>query len=212
VGGIAKVEAFLDDYAYLIQALIHLHEITGNCDYLLEAKNITEYVNKSFSENDTSFYYFTDVKQKDIIVRKKEVYDGAVPSGNAIMAQNLLHLGLLFCKDDWYKRSQEMIESLGKAIIRYPTSFGIWASVLQQHVVGTKELVIVGKLDSAALEQLLGNYLPNKILLIAHSDIKNFQLTKGREIVDKTAFYLCEKQTCKPVVYSLQQFLTLIFQ
>ncbi len=211
-GGIAKVGAFLDDYAYLIQAFIHLHEITGNCDYLLEAKRITEYTNNHFSEKDTSFYYFTNTKQNDIIVRKKEVYDGAIPSGNAVMAKNLLHLGLLFCRDDWYKRSREMIESLGKAIIRYPTSFGIWANVLQQHVVGTKEITIVGKLDTEDLKQLLSKYLPNKILLIADADNTNFELSKGKKIVDKTGFYLCEKQTCKPVVFSVQQFLTLIFQ
>ena len=84
--GIAKYPAFLDDYAYLAEAYIQLQEVTGKADYLLSAKKIVDKVILDFSDEETDFFWFTGSEQKDVIVRKKEVYDGAVPSGNAVMA------------------------------------------------------------------------------------------------------------------------------
>ncbi len=101
---VARYPAFLDDYAYLIQALIHLQEITGNAEYLYKAKSLTEWVIEQFSEEDTGYFFYTNKGQQDVIVRKKEVYDGAVPSGNAIMAFNLQYLGVVF---DMYRLEGE---------------------------------------------------------------------------------------------------------
>jgi len=86
---IAKQPAFLDDYAFLIQALIQLQEVTGNTDYLEKASLLTEHVIGYFSDTASEFFFYTNKDQEDVIIRKKEVYDGAQPSGNAIMADNL---------------------------------------------------------------------------------------------------------------------------
>ena len=141
---IAKIPAFLDDYAYLIHAMIGLQEITGNQDYLTKAKNITQYVVNNFSENNI-FFYYTHKQQTDVIVRKKEVYDGATPSGNGIMALNLQYLGIVFNESSWIERADQMVATLSNAIIKYPTSFGIWSSFLQQKANGIKEIVLTGK-------------------------------------------------------------------
>ena len=103
----AKYPAFLDDYAFLIQALIHLQEITADTKWLIKAKELTEFVIDNFSEEETGFFFYTNAGQKDVIVRKKEVYDGAVPSGNSVMAYNLYQLGILFDKKEWKERSLE---------------------------------------------------------------------------------------------------------
>ena len=141
---IAKYPAFLDDYAFLIQALIHLQEITADPVWLLKAKKIAEFVIENFTEQETGFFFFTNAGQKDVIIRKKEVYDGAVPSGNSIMAYNLHHLSILFDKKEWKDRSEKMIASLEQAIIRYPTSFGTWACLLQEKKNGTDEIIMTG--------------------------------------------------------------------
>jgi len=80
----AKYPAFLDDYAYLIRALIDLQEISADHAWLQKAKAIVEYAIGHFSEEDTGFFFYTAAGQKDVILRKKEVYDGALPSGNSI--------------------------------------------------------------------------------------------------------------------------------
>ena len=128
--GIAKFPAFLEDYAFLIQALLHLQEVTGDTKWIIKAKEITEFVIENFSDEETPFFFYTPAGQQDVIIRKKEVYDGAVPSGNSVMAYNLYHLSILCDKREWGKRSLDMILSLNTAIIRYPTSFGNWACLL----------------------------------------------------------------------------------
>ena len=120
----AKFPAFLDDYAFLIQALIHLQEITGDTEWLFKAKAITESVIENFSEPDTGFFFYTRADQEDVIVRKKEVYDGAVPSGNSVMAY-IISAFHYFDKAEWKQRSFRNGNVSGPGITRYPTSFGV---------------------------------------------------------------------------------------
>ncbi len=94
--GEAKYPAFLDDYAELIHALIHLQEITSDNSYLEKAKTLIKYCEDHFSEEETGYFYFTNVQQRDVICEKKELYDGAVPSGNSLMAWNLGYSGIVF--------------------------------------------------------------------------------------------------------------------
>src|SRR5262249_33491117 len=75
----AKYPAFLDDYAFLADALLHFYEISANTDWLAKARGITDFIITNFSENESGFFFYTKEDQDDIIVRKKEVYDGAVP-------------------------------------------------------------------------------------------------------------------------------------
>ena len=122
--GTARYNAFLDDYAFLMQALIHLQEITGNSDYLLkQARDITAYVLDGFGDSGSEFFFFTHADQSDVILRKKEIYDSAVPSGNSVMAGNLLYLSHVFDNNEWEEKARAMLGSLEGLITRYPTSF-----------------------------------------------------------------------------------------
>jgi hypothetical protein len=192
----AKIPAFLDDYAYLIQALTHLQEVSGNSKYLLQAKKITEFVIDNFSEVDTGYFYFTNQHQTDVIVRKKEVYDGALPSGNAIMVANLNYLSIIFDRKDWLKRSINMIEALGTAIVKYPTSFGVWASSIQLQTEGLKEIVITGLDAHKYIQPLLLKYVPNKILQTTLTEEIGFELLKGKSFNQNTTFYSCKNYKC----------------
>jgi hypothetical protein len=204
---VARIDAFLDDYAYLIQSYIHLQEITGNGDYLIKAKNITTFVIENFSETETGFFYYTHQQQQDVIVRKKEVYDGATPSGNAVMALNLYYLSIVFDIPDWHQRSLKMCESLSNAIIKYPTSFGCWASAFQINFYGTKEIAVVGNGAEQYLPAILKNYLPNKIL--QSTNVKNsiFPLFKGKFNEEMLSFYVCKNYICSRPVYEVGEFL-----
>ncbi len=206
--GVAKIPAFLDDYAYLIQAYIHLQEITGNTSYLLKAKTLTEWVMDHFSEESSGFFYYTPDFQKDIIVRKKEVYDGATPSGNAIMAINLYYLSVVFDDTAWQKRSTLLTTSLSNAILKHPTSFACWATLLQTMVKGNKEIVVTGQQALQYLNPINKAYIPNKIIQASETNLAVFPLLHGKEFEKEAVlFYLCENYTCGPAFRTVESLL-----
>ncbi|GAC1438115.1 MAG: thioredoxin domain-containing protein [Sediminibacterium sp.] len=195
--GKARIPAFLDDYAYLIQAYIHLQEVTGKGQYLLKAGELLDYVAEHFGEEGTGFYYYTHRGQQDVIVRKKEVYDGATPSGNAIMAQNLLYLSKVFDKQDWYTRMRTMVGSLAQVITKYPNSFGAWALCLQAETRGIYEIAVTGQQAMDYLSPVLKRYIPNKILQVEESQKGVFPLLRGKEgRQNDVVFYLCKDYAC----------------
>ncbi len=203
----AKLPAFLDDYAYLIQAFIHLQEITGNENYLLQAQAITEMVNTHFIEPETGFFYYTHAQQTDVILRKKEVYDGATPSGNAVMALNLHYLSIVFDQKDWALQSSKMINSLKNAIIKHPSSFGVWASLMQILQVGTIEIAILGLESNNNLLPVLNKYIPNKIIQSSETNSSIFPLLCKKQTNAELAFYSCKNYTCKAPFFNIKDFL-----
>ena len=141
--GVSKYVAFLDDYAYFIAALLQLYKISFSENYLLLAFDYCNYVIENFSDEESCFFYFTHQDQKDVIVRKKEIYDGATASGNSVMAENLLQLSIIFDNAQWRARSNQMVQTLSNSILKYPGSFGVWASLLLFQVTGINEVVVI---------------------------------------------------------------------
>src|SRR5437764_14752805 len=135
--GSASQPAFLDDYSYLVSALIELGQVSSDFSYLDKAYQLTQIIIEYFGDRDSSLFYFTHKEQNDILLRKKELYDGATPSGNAVMAYNLFRLSVLFNEKDWRSRADALISSIGDLAIKYPTSFGFWLSVLFEIIAGT---------------------------------------------------------------------------
>ena len=207
---IAKQPAFLDDHAFLIQALLQLQEITGDVNYLEKAKKTTLQVIENFSDVTTDFFFYTNIGQKDVVVRKKEVYDGAQPSGNAVMADNLYRLGFYFDEDEWREKSSRMIGSLGNAIVRYPTSFGSWACLLLEMTAGTNEIAVIATEPHNILSQVLNEYIPHKIIMSAKEGSNSFPLLSGKEKSNGVALYLCRDYTCENPVSSITALIDLI--
>jgi uncharacterized protein YyaL (SSP411 family) len=207
--GSTHIPAFLDDYSCLIQAYIQLQQVSGDLEYLYKARIITEYVTENFSEEATGFFYFTHKTQKDVIIRKKEVYDGATPSGNAMMALNLCQLSLIFDRTEWKKRAEKMIQSLSNAIIRYPASFALWAAVLQSLINGTREIVITGNGAVNSLNSINFLYLPDALVMASETENNNFPLLKGKFTGKGLCFYLCSNYVCREPIYILADFLQL---
>jgi len=205
-----KYPAFLDDYAFLIEALIHLQEITADTEWLLKAADITGYVQQLFREESSSFFFYTAANQQDVIVRKKEVYDGAVPSGNSVMACNLFRLGILLDRQEWKQQAYDITSSVGKAVIRYPASFGNWACLIQDITDGIKEIAITGPDYEQLAETVLRYYLPNRVLMAAAEGRPEFPLLAGRTTVNTTAIHLCSNYTCQLPVFSADELMLLI--
>ncbi|MEL6923773.1 MAG: thioredoxin domain-containing protein, partial [Bacteroidota bacterium] len=139
-----QYDAFLDDYAYLIKAILSVYRLTFDKDLLHLAKAYTDHVLEAFSDEEQIMFYYTSNTQGDLVLRKKEVYDGATPSGNAIMVENLQLLALAFGSAEYEERAQRMLLSVQDAVRKYPSSFAQWAIALLRSSFPPKEVAIVG--------------------------------------------------------------------
>ena len=194
--GVLRYPAFLDDYANLIDALLRLQEITSDSSYLILARDWTEYVIRHFSEAESGFFYYTHEDQTDILFRKKEVYDGATPSGNAVMAWNLSYLSVIFDNKEWGVRAEGMLGAMLPVVGRYPSSFGVWADVAIMLYYGLNEIVVVGDLQGSLLLAMVGKYIPNKVLQGAPKGDDGFPLLAGKGEGKEPLIFLCRNYSC----------------
>jgi uncharacterized protein YyaL (SSP411 family) len=203
--------AFLDDLAAYIEALCYLQESTGNMQYLETAVRLTNLVVEDFLEEDGLFFYYTPVYQDDIIFRKKEFYDGATPSGNSIMARNLLYLGTLVDKPGWREHAVALLTQVKKLTVTYPGSFGNWAQLVQLVFYGIKEIAVVGPGHRKLGAEILKVFLPNKVFQQAATGSEQFPLLKSKVVkVESAEIFLCENFSCKTPVKNLQDFFEMI--
>ena len=209
--GKAKVNAFLDDYAFFTDACIQLYEATFDVIYLDRARMVCSFVCEHFSDDENLFFYFTPASQQDVIVRKKEVYDGAIPSGNAVMAGNLLKLSVIFDNPEWGERANKMLKAIAPAAIKYPGSFGVWGSLLLQQQIGVHEIAITGPAALSMAMELSANYfIPNKIIMASTTDQSNLPMLKAKQSGNSTYIYLCRNYVCNSPVKTVQDLLKMI--
>lgn len=192
----ARYPAFLDDYAYVIAASLRLYQVDFDPRYLELARSHAQYVIENFSDEDLLFFYFTNKDQDDVIVRKKEVYDGAVPSGNSIMASNLQYLAVYLDQPAWAQRSQQMLDALSAAIIKYPGSFGIWAALLLDNAIGMNEVAIVGSNAESLAREVQLTFIPNLVLMTSKEENSQYPLLANKPHTGADQVYLCRNYSC----------------
>ena len=165
-----------------------------------------DYVQAHFLSEDKLFYYYTADYQKDIIVRKKETYDGAQPSGNAMICSNLYYLGTLFENDHWTSQAELMIRSMRKLILQYPSAYSYWAQSFSIMTEGYQSLVAVGPTVRTDIEKLLSRFLPQKMLLFIPRNFSSIPMSLSKQ-GNENQFFICKNKTCYPPVSSLIEFL-----
>jgi uncharacterized protein YyaL (SSP411 family) len=195
--GTPKATAFLDDYANLIQAYIQLQEITGNTNYLMQAKKWMDYVLLNFIDEEGLYFYYTASYQKDVIIRKKESYDGAQPSGNALICSGLHYLGHVFDLAQWTLHAEKMVYSIRPSLLQYPGSFGYWAQSFFQMSTGMTELVGVGPTVYESLPTLNALFLPQTIRIMSQVEEDRIPILKDKKSVDNQ-YFICKNKTCSP--------------
>ncbi len=208
--GKATIPAFLDDYAYLIEAYISLQEVTGDPSHLLRAKELADWVIANFSEEDTGYFYYTASAQDDVIVRKREVYDGAIPSGNSVMAANLLYLGTIFDLPDWKKRAARNAAGLKGMVMRYPGSFGVWATLINALSYQLNEIVLAGSFSEQKHREFLAKGIPNRVFQISSVTHSDFPLLRNKPVQGPPQFFLCRDYACQQPVKEVAELLDLL--
>lgn len=202
--GKARIMAKLDDYAYVIAALLQLASATGNEEWVRHAERWTGYVCAHFMNEDQRFFYFSSRLQNDIVVRKIELYDGATPAANSMMLENLYLLGNLLERSDWLEQSMEMMYAMKQTAIRYPTSFARWAIQIQRQAAGLKQLIITGDKSAQVLAEWQKEIHP-EIFAMVGDDKANLPALQYKYNNGQTLLYLCENFSCRKPVSTLSE-------
>jgi len=203
--GEVQQNGFLDDYSFYIQAQLCAYQIDWDLARLKEAKKWLEIVNKKFGDKTDPFFYFADVVQKDLVVRKKEKYDGALPSANAMICKSLKLLGVYFGEKKWMDRAELMLRSLKNQVLQYPNSFGNWARLLIDEHYNKGEIAIVGPAAKGTYENLKLVIPQGFLIMVAEEGNQNFPLLYNKGEKGKTLIYLCKDFTCHQPVTSVDE-------
>jgi uncharacterized protein len=204
------IPAFLDDYANLIEAYINLQEVTGDFTWLERAKSLTSWTIEHFGEAETGYFYYTHSAQDDVIIRKREIYDGALPSGNAVMAANLLYLGTVFDTVEWKERATRNVGGLKETIRRFPGSFGIWATVVNALTYQLFEIVLAGHPAKKKHQEFLAKWIPNRVFLLTSKTHDALPILRNKPIEGSSQFFLCRNYTCQHPVREVAELIILI--
>jgi uncharacterized protein YyaL (SSP411 family) len=208
--GTARISAKLDDYAYLIQALLQLSHATGNEKWIPIANELMNAVNQDFAHEKGNFFYFSSVTQTDIPVRKIDLYDGALPSANAVMANNMLFLGICMERTDLLEQAYFMLQQMASMATRYAYSFAYWALLLQRYTKGLKTVICTGAEAYKALNLLQQHYMPHVWLLTSQKEISELPLLNAKYFSGSSRIFVCTQHECMPPVADVDSVLDLI--
>ncbi len=205
----AKYPAFLDDYACLIEALLDVYQTVFDDRYLHTAAEFAGQVHHRFADANGPLYYYTQSTQKDVIVRKREVFDSVTPAGNSVMARNLYRLAIYTGNHQLKDRADAMMAVMMPAIAAYGGSCTNWASVLLEFGGTVQEVAIVGEGHRAFAGQILQIFHPQRILMASPAENPHWPLLQNRGNAGETLIYRCENYTCQRPVKTVGEFFSL---
>jgi uncharacterized protein YyaL (SSP411 family) len=218
--GAAGLSAHLDDYAFLVWGLLELHQATFQTTYLEYAINLTEIMIAEFWDQEEGGFFFTAEGQGDLIHRNKEMYDGAIPSGNSVAFQNLIRLGRLLSRPDLEEKAQLILRSFSAQVNRIPLGHTQLMAGLLAAESPSLEVVISGDPDSPdtrdMIQRLREHYSPNMILLLrpAEPDEALFGLIpilKEQIPLEGVATaYVCRNFQCNAPTTDVEEMLKLV--
>ena len=213
--GEAAIPAFLDDYAFLIWGLFELYGATLEPGYLSWAVSLTEDVIRGFwDEKDGAFFFTASDSPPDLPFRRKELYDGALPSGNSVMMSNLIRLGRVLGRADLEAKAGKISQAFAAKISEYPAGYTQLLGGLDIALGPAREVVISGRQGSpdtgALLDVLRKGFFPDAVVLFRPSEEKEPEIAKlapftsdmkplgGMATAYACSGYRCERPTTDP--------------
>jgi uncharacterized protein YyaL (SSP411 family) len=215
------VPGFVDDYAFFVWGLLEVYEATFDVKYLQYAVTLTEYmVNHFYDENEGGFYMVSD-RSEHILVRQKQSYDGAVPSGNSVAALNLLRLARMTGNTKFEEKAAQLFTAFSGEVDKSPSSYTFLLTAFDFAVVSF-EVVIVGNKDSPDTQEMIAElrkmFIPNKVV-IHRPDEKSPEITTlspfTADLValdGKAAVYVCRDYVCSRPITEVTSLMSLFHE
>ena len=219
--GQAGIASTVEDYAFFIWGLIELYQSTFDTIYLEHAVKINNTFIAKFWDDKNGGFFFTAVDGEKLLSRPKEVYDGAIPSGNSLAMYNLIQLARLTGDTSLENKATETGAAFSKQINGSESGQTFLMSALDFLLVPSFEIVIVGdpkRGDTQAMVQAINQlYIPNKVVILKDTTIKNVQLanlapyTKYQVAINgKATAYVCQNFTCAAPTTDIKKMISLL--
>ena len=218
--GESAIDGHLDDYAFMIHGLLELFEASFNVNYLKFALSLNETLFDHFWDGENGGFYFTPDDGEEVLVRKKEIYDGAIPSGNSIMFLNLLKIAQLTENEEFKNKALLLEKAFSQTIQQIPTGFTGFLCALDFRIGPSYEIVIAGNKGDPGTETLIDaikmNFIPNKTLVLRSVDetselVKIIPALEPKKMEnDKVTAYVCSEGTCKSPTSDLNALMKLL--
>jgi uncharacterized protein YyaL (SSP411 family) len=199
--GRGRLDAYLEDHAYLLEALITLYESTFDPAWYREAVALADTIIERFSDPELGGFFTTAVDHEQLAARRKDLEDSPIPSGNSATAFGLLRLALLAGEGKYERHALGALHLLFEIAMRHPHAFGHLLQAADFYLAPVREVAIVGPGAEPLLEVVRGQYRPH--LVLAGGAAGGVPLLAGREPVDgRAAAYVCEHFVCQAPVTS----------
>jgi uncharacterized protein len=212
-GGRAKLNAYLEDYALFAEGLLVLFETTGETRWLKEAKRLADLMIAEFWDEENGGFYFTGDTHENLIVRSKDFFDNATPSGNSVAAEVLLRLSKITGEEKYSRYAVGIFRLLSGQLAKYPQAFGRALAALSFSLADVKEIVLLfdpGQNENALADVFRQHYLPAKVLVLAEApgDTGLLPILEGKELIaDSPTAFVCENYTCREPVTEREKLL-----
>jgi len=219
--GEASILGFIDDYAFLIWGLLEVYQATLNPKYLTLAYCFNDDFIAHFWDEKSGGFYFTADDSEELFVRQKEIYDGAIPSGNSVALLNLLRLGTIKGDLELIEKGNKLIESFSTNVGNMPSAHTYFMASLDYQVGPSYLVVVAGDSQSkdtlSMLESLTSRFIPNVMVVLNPSDKDSTELIQISEVIknqvsinDKATAYVCFNYSCKDPITNIDALLSLI--
>ena len=194
--GKSNINAFLDDYAYTVEAFISLYECTFDEKWIYSAKKLADYAIKHFLEDESGMFFFTSDIDDPLISRKIDFSDNVTPSSNSSMAAGLLKLSQYFYNERYEEITTKMIKIMKEPTLKNPAFNSYWLASASHRVYPFYEVGIIGSELKEKRKLISKEYLPNIALFGAETNGK-LEILKDRFVEGKTLIYVCENRVCQ---------------
>ncbi|MDI1243523.1 MAG: thioredoxin domain-containing protein, partial [bacterium] len=200
--GKAKLNGYIEDYANLADGLIELYQVSGEANYLHSARELADALITEFWDEENGGFFFTSNDHEELIVRNKDFFDNATPSGNSVAADVLLKLAKLYGEEKYERFATTVLRLAASQIRRFPSGFGRTLQAIEFRLADVKEIAIVSGDGSEIEREIWSEYRPFKVVA-SGGDVP---LLEGRMSVDRKAtVYVCENFVCKRPVTGVEE-------
>ncbi len=204
--GEARLNGYLEDYAFLADGLLSLYEATFEPRWLREAQSLAESMLALFWDEDVAGFYSTGTDHEELLMRPQDFFDNAIPSGASAAAMALLRLGTLTGVPKYAQVANAALRSLRTTVTQQPIGYGHWLCAMDYALSTPREVVVVGDRADAATKALLeavhSRFIPNKVVAgMASEDdpiSDELALLEGRGLIGgRPTAYVCQNYACQ---------------
>ncbi|HBV97081.1 MAG: thioredoxin [Peptococcaceae bacterium BICA1-7] len=219
--GEAAIPGYIDDYAFLQWGLLELYEVTFKPLYLKRALLLLDHMTELFWDGQNGGFFFYGKDSENLITRPREVYDGAVPSGNSVAALNILRLARITGRDDLSDMAARQLSAFSGVVSQYPRAHAFFISAVQTALTPPREIVIAGKEGSEGVRRMVEavhrEFLPDAVVAFRPENGEAEEIedlapfTRGRRPVNGLpAAYICENFSCHEPTTDVDRMISLL--